>query len=347
MTRTLSTKTHLLIFLLLAGLIALVCQMATSSARYALHPSLSPLAVTIDMAVVIPLVYFLLTRHTGIPRFSVLPVTIAGVALASWLLPASGQQYVNGIKLFLPITELSVVGFLAWKVAAMRKSYRQIAGSENGFIENLHTLLLRELNNSRAASIFSTEISMFYYGIAGWGRSPEHSGPTAFSYHKKNGYQAIVTVFFFLAVVELVGMHLLVALWSSTAAWVLSILSVYGLVFLFADRNAARKRPVVAGHEALYVRTGLRWRVAIPYANIARICAGRANDKYPHHLSMALIGSENVTIELREAIIVTGLYGISRTCNRIGLSMDDKAAFIALVQKRMNRELDETGVPEC
>jgi hypothetical protein len=63
--------------------------------------------------------------------------------------------------------------------------------------------------------------------------------------------------------------HLLVARWSVTVAWILTALSVYGAVWLVAVARSFSLRPVLLTGDELIVRAGLLWTVRIPRSQVA------------------------------------------------------------------------------
>lgn len=111
---------------------------------------------------------------------------------------------------------------------------------------------------------------MFHYALFAWKTSPElPSGVRGFTYHHKNGYTGIAAIFIFLIAIETVALHLLVMHWSTALAWILSSLSVYGIFFLLGDMNAAKNRPIFIEEDTLVLRIGTRWRIRIPFRDIA------------------------------------------------------------------------------
>jgi hypothetical protein len=229
--------------------------------------------------------------------------------------------------------ELLAIGFVLYKVRGAAKEYKTLAVGTNDFLQNVRASLYKILGVKKPADIFATEISVPYYGFFGWTAKPEDGQGTGFSYHKKSGYGAVVGTFFFLIVIETFSLHLVVNHWSPLTAWILTLSSVYGTVFMFADYNAARKRPIMIGRHELQIRIGFRWYVAIPFEKIRSVSAGKS----PHsaakdYFRMVLIGQENVTIELTETVTAIGLYGISKKFSALGLFIDGKNTFIQALQ---------------
>lgn len=310
--------------LLILGLSYLIIQ----SGYYLPNTDIFSLAITIDIVFFIPLIYFLFIRKRKISKITIIPVIALSYLIASFLLPANDHTYLEMTKKLLVPLELIAVGFIVYKVRLTAKS----TAVGNDFVNNLRNTLHNILGESRITDFFTTEISIFYYGLFGWTGKQEIANGKAFTYHKRSGYSVIVGVFFFLILIETLSLHLLISQWRTAVAWIFTSLSAYGVLFLFADLNAARKRPVIIDDHSVQIRIGFRWMLTIPFKNMSYINKGfemKKNDK--NFLRLVLIGSENIIIGLKEPVEVKGLYGISKTCNRLGLFIDNKEEFYALI----------------
>jgi|GEM_PF-3474162 len=71
--------------------------------------SIMNLAITIDLLLIVPLVYFLLIRKTEISKTTIVPVMIIGLLIGSYFWPKESQRYLTIFKIWaLPIIELSM-----------------------------------------------------------------------------------------------------------------------------------------------------------------------------------------------------------------------------------------------
>lgn len=139
-----------------------------------------------------------------------------------------------------------------------------------------------------------------------------------------------------LIMIETVVLHLLIQHWSTVFAWILTASSIYTLFWLLGDYQASRLHPLVLGSEYLYVRTGLRWQVDIPLVQIAGIRkATRLRGKASNYLNAAVYGEPRCVLELREPVVVHGLFGTQRTVTSIGLTVDDESQFQATLREHM------------
>ncbi|MBL7996242.1 hypothetical protein JNM05_12805 [bacterium] len=310
----------LLLFLLAATCITGACYLIVRSEKYISNTNALSLAITVDIIFFIPLIYFLLIRKSSVPKITIIPVVFLALLAASLLLPSGDQEYIEKAKILLAPLELFAIGFIIYKVRLTATEYKSLAVGTNDFLQNVRSSLYKILGVKKAADIFATEISVIYYGFFGWNGKKEMGKETEFSYHKKSGYGAVVGTFFFLILIETFSLHLVLNHWSSTAAWVLTLLSMYGIIFMFADYNAARKRPILIGDHELQIRIGFRWFISIPLENIRSVQAGAGkNNSGKDYFKLALIGRENIIVDLNETVTALGLYGISKKFTSFGL----------------------------
>ena len=117
---------------------------------------------------------------------------------------------------------------------------------------------------------------------------------------------------------------------SATAANVLLALSVYTIVWLFGDFQALRVRPIVLGEETLFVRAGLRRDARIPLRDVESIetitLAGEPK-RAPDYLRCTAFGPAEIMLRLRAPARFEQMLGRPREVVRIGLAVDDEAAF--------------------
>ena len=98
------------------------------------------------------------------------------------------------------------------------------------------------------------------------------TGEQHFSYHKKDGSQANLLGFIFIILLELPLMHLFLHfVWSSSAANIITGLTIFSLLFFTAEYRAVAKRPVSISKSQLVIRYGLYPAYNIALENIKTI----------------------------------------------------------------------------
>ncbi|MEM6723610.1 MAG: hypothetical protein AAF598_06200, partial [Bacteroidota bacterium] len=191
-----------------------------------------------------------------------------------------------------------------------------------GFAERMEEVLLQVLQAPTAAKLVTQEIATFYYAFLSWKKPMElPEGVPYFTSYKRTGYWSVLIAIAFVALVELFAMHLLIQQWSETAAWIVSILSVYGYIFLLGDAAALIKRPSFLTASALHFRLGFRWKAIIPLDQIQAVLPIKRLDKTTM-LDLSLLNSPKYLIQLRKPITVVGIFGIKRTHDQLAIDAD-------------------------
>lgn len=327
----------LLPFLLLALAVITGTWFIINSSAFAERPDLMAMASTIDLTLLIPLIYFLCIRKSSIPKVTVLPVFVLSMVLASQLIPSDYQQTLGYIQYLIPLIELFVIGFILYNVRKTVKAYdQQKQGKKRqGFLETVSEATTKAYGQGILANVFATEISVFHYAIIGWNPQIEAPKGERFTYHKESGYFAFFGVILFALVVETAIFHLLLMQWSNVAAWILTAISIYSLFFVFGDFNAIRKRPMYFTEDGLVVRVGLRWTVHIPFEEIESVELRIPDKEKEEFANFIVAGEANTVINLKSEATAKGLYGFKKTFNRLALNMDNRQDF----QKQLSEKI--------
>lgn len=316
-------------YALLSGGVLAASLLVVRSARFASEPEILSWAVSCDIALILPACYLLLARRMVWPAVSVIPVFFLSLFAARAVLPA-GQ---NGI---LPVAwlaaaplELAALLFVLHKARQIRREVRAGQAGSLPFVEALEAALVRALGSEKTARLVMTEACVIHYALFAWRqKAARPRGALSFTYHVESRYGAVVGVFAFMILVETSLLHILLALWAPWPAWTLSALSLYGILFLLADFNAARLRPIVIGERTLSLNLGLRWRATISREEIESVetLEGElARDR--RTLKAVLIGKPNLILRLRTPHTAIGLYGFTKDFDRIAVGVDDVDGF--------------------
>lgn len=280
------------------------------------------IAVTIDMVVLVPLAfYFLFVRRAGHSIVRLAPVVLASLLIASIVLPSGHQRALHIIEAVVFPAEFALLGWIIWRAGkALRESRNNVALDP---LEQFRSAAFGLLRNNRAAGVFATEIGVFFYALGAW-RSVPHSlaGTTAFTHHRRSGQAGIVMVFVMLLLVEGVGVHLLLSMWNSVAAWIFTLSSAYGALWIVADYRATVLRPILVGQRRVLIRAGLRYTLDVSRSEITEICR-KPPEFGKGALSLKLIGPPTHWIVFSEAVFAQGPYGTSRRVRAVGIQPDE------------------------
>lgn len=328
MNRALSMNRKLFIFGIPSVLLGVLVLFMRSSSL--VENDTVSLAVTADLLLTVPLVYFLLIRKTEIPGITVIPVMAVGLLAGSLFLPEESQGYLVLFKTWaLPVIEVSVLTFLTIKVRAAVKTFKRLKGASPDFYSTLRSTCY-EILPGRLVMPLVTEIAVLYYGFVVWRTRTLRENE--FSYHKKSGTPSLLAGLILIIGIETPALHLLLLRWSPVAAWILTGLGIYTAIQLLGIAKSFSRRPVSLDPGHLALRYGIMNEARIPYADIESVNgSGKATGKNEPAGSLSpfrRLENHNVVIKLKKECTMTGLYGIRKKFRVIGLHLDEAEEFI-------------------
>lgn len=283
-------------------------------------------ALAMDFTLSLPvMVYVLLVRTKRLPWMVLLPTFVAGYTLAVLTIPSQHHAGLDSVRWLAVPAELAVITYL---VLAALKAFRQVDDEQGDFTTRLRTTAREVLVKRIPADILTTEVSILYHAFR-WRRAAAlRLGE--YSVHRESGYGLMLVGLGMALMAETLAVHFVVTLWNSAAAWMLSGLSVYALVWLVGDYRAFAARPLRITARLLQLRLGLRWEANIPLSWIARVepIVGSCSRPKRGVLHVALVGSPNVRIELDRPIRVTAMYGIEKTVQSLCIRVDRAEEFV-------------------
>lgn len=312
--------------LLFAGIALGVYAIALAVVRFiplVEKPDLLSAAVTLDLVVLIPSVYYLLlVRSRRAPPISLLPVVLLSFAAASAVIPDRHQRLLQLLAGALPLAELGFGGWVALRIWRWARGAKAV-----DFYEEMRRQLKDLLGVPLLAELLAYELSLAYYAL----RPPRSivAAEDEFSHHKKSGYGMVLGVLFMGAGAELFGAHLLLQRWSATAATLHLLLSLYGILWLVGDFRALRARPHCLTETALRIRTGLRWNMDVPWSQVASIrrAWGPRPEETAGYRALVPLASIDYLIVLKGEVAASGPYGLRKPLRRIGIQIDEKERF--------------------
>ncbi|MDO7886162.1 hypothetical protein [Hymenobacter cheonanensis] len=322
----------LLFGLLAAGIIATEYAVV-HRADFGQHPALPP-AVAADLLLVLPgLFYLCVVRRYQLSISTVAAAFGGGLALSHWLLPATALPLLAWAGRLAAVGEVATVAYAGVRVRRIWRGYQAARSQSADFIGNLRAATQPVLGRLTEAII--TEVAVLRYALLGpWARPEVAVGEVPFTTYRQSGFAALLATFAGLSVLEMAVAHLLVGHWWPTAAWWLTGLSAYTLLWLGAHGQAVRCRPVLRTPKALVVRVGLAWHAAIPYEQLLSVeLLTDAPAPAPGLLNTArlLLAPPNLLLTLAAPLVVQGPYGLRRPVRRLAIYVDEPAALRQLV----------------
>lgn len=301
------------------------------------------IAITADLVVSVPLIYYLLIRGTSIPKTSVLPMMLIGLLIGSYFLPPQNQTYLSLFKTWvLPILELTVFAVIVVKVRQARQRYQSIQDSSRDFFSILINIC-REMVPKRLAIPFATEIAVFYYGFIHWKSIPLHKNE--FSYHRETGTQATLGALILVIIIETIAVHLLLSSWSPLTAWILTGLSFYAAMQMLGFAKALSKRPVTINENLISLRYGIMAETEFTISDIDRIEYSKQSTKVDTDVtSLSPLGDleeHNVCINLKTEQTLTSIYGTKKVFTKIGLHLDEPVLFGTTIEAAIGKIINK------
>lgn len=298
-----------------------------------LNPDLA-LGIIIDMTILLPFTYWLAIRKTSIPSITTIPVFIVSVLLLGQLLPAGFSQRLQQMETFIfPVLELVVLGFIVLKVQAFAKAFPKDS-TEQDFLVLIRQAAREVLKNGRIASVFATEIAVFYYAFFTW----KKVDPNGLTHYRKNGMVALFWAVILILLVETFVLHIFLMRWNATAAWIIFGLSLYGAIQIFAHIKALKRRQSTVGNGELHLKYGLFGDTNIKLDNIDHWEWSRKRldkeDKQVQQLSLLEeLEPHNLVIYLKEPATLSKAYGIQKSFTQLMLQIDKQDTFETLLNE--------------
>jgi hypothetical protein len=177
--------------------------------------------------------------------------------------------------------------------------------------------------------------SILYFAFVGpWVRRPLRPGE--FSY-VDGGLGALLFAFGLVTMMEGAAVHLILRARSPLAAWALTAVSAYTLVWLVALHQAARLRPVLLAGDRLILRTSLLWTLDVPVAQLGSVTTVQETPRGPGVLRAALGTQPTLLLTLKEPAVAQGPFGVRRSVTRVALYVDDAAGLTRALSPRLAR----------
>jgi hypothetical protein len=282
-------------------------------------------SVAFDLTITSTFAFWLLAVRPGHAKpKSLIRVAAIGFVVAKLLVGLGALGMIGALA------EIAVLVWLGIRIRRIARRARELRRLGHGLHASLDVAFCETLRPRAVASGIATEVSAFTLAVTGWFRR----APTGYSMHRNTGFMPLVGVLCALAVIETVGMHVVIMQWSSTAAIVATILSVYGLLWLLGAIHAVRLSPLRFLGDDLIVERGFRARLAVPRHAIVETTPITA--KVDGVLDLAYF-EPNLMMVFREPITVHGLFGRTKTVDRITISVDDRDGFLAALNTDRDR----------
>lgn len=288
--------------------------------------------VMFDLLLFVPLVYLALNWRQGKDAvLKALSLSCLGALAGSLILPDESKNAWLIVE-DLRFAALAVIVLIQSGLIVLLVS--QVVGRRDG--QNLEASLDSAIGNhfghTAFARLLRLESRVWLYGLCRHPVRQAFPGLAHFHASKQGMNASNQAAFLVLFGVEIPIAHLLIHLFDPVVAVVVTVVSVYGFLFMLADYRATLHRPLSVTDRGLQVRYGVASDFLLDWPSIAtaeRSCGPvrRARGR----IRLAGMGESNVLIKLAPGTRVPGLTG-SRIVDEVFLGVDDPAGLIAAIR---------------
>jgi hypothetical protein len=320
-------------------MIAGICVIMARTRVFLRAPDLVAFGTTFDLCLTIPILYyFWVVRRRGAHPASVIPVFALGALAARFVVPNPYHDFLRALAPIGSALEIVVLVLIVGRVRAARATLRAGGKDRAGDdpIDRIGIAAGAIFGRGVLSSAVAAEIAVAWYALFSWRRRADHD--RGFTFYRVSGWSTVLAVLVLLIAAEGSATHLMLARWSTRAAWTLTILDVYAVLWLLGDFRALALRPTTFDGAMLRLRLGLRWSADVAASNIASVSrvAPGAFPKAKDVLRFSMLDEPAYAIEFREPVLVSGMLGLSRRVRAVGVLPDqperfesDLAGFIA------------------
>lgn len=293
-------------------------------------------AFLMDLVVTFPVAYYLLIiRPFKQKAWRIMLVITCCCGVAYWILPAHQRGYIIQLRKLTAGLELGMLVYCISKIRHIKKEYEKLHAEFPDVTFNLHKSMAAIMGDGIAVKIMASEITILRFGFLCFKKEhPVLPAHKRFSVHKEAGYAALFGVILAVCVIEMVAFHLFLMQYSHIAANIVTILSLYGTVFITGDFSALVKSPVLLMEDKVLLRIGLRWRALVDPSNITS--AEKVKDSYEPtdgcFKGGIMKNSCNMLLTFNTPVTVERLYKKPINTKQILMSVDDADRFLAAIK---------------
>lgn len=321
-------------------LIFISCYIITQTAKFKTNNELFSNAILIDILVVAPLIYFLAIRKSNVSKLTISRIFIAGLLVASIILNTHSNTLLHFIKTWVsPIIEATVIFLIGNKFYIANKRAKETNNKKVDFLIHCRTVMFEVTGNEKFGNIVSSEIAVLYYAFVSR-KDKAIDNETKFTSYKENGIAIVLWAILSILLTETIGTHFLLSLWSKAIAWVLTALSFYTCIQLYAHINAIKARPTIINKDSLEIHNGLAGDAYIQLDNIEKF---ELSNKIPQDRSPVKIAllkgleNHNVVVYLKKPIQVTKIFGIKKNTDTVLFYVDKSKEFANALTSRLSK----------
>jgi hypothetical protein len=300
-------------------------------------------AFLLDMVITFPVIYyFMVIRPLKLRKWSIILVFSICCIVAYFILPQHQQTYIIQIRKLTVVIELAALAYGLLKIRKVRAEYKVLQASFPDIAYNMYKSMATVFGDKMYVKIIASELTILRFGLLCWKKQKQlHLEATHYTVYKESGYPVLFGVILFACMVEITGLHILLLHYSKVAAAVVSVLSLYGTIFIVSDLSAILKSPVLVTDDKLLLRTGLRWRASVNKNNILSVEKIKEGFQPETNCFKGSIlkNNANILFTFKHTVIIERLYRKSISADKIVMSIDQADDFIADLSNDLNQNI--------
>ena len=324
------------IFFAFAGLVLLGNMLAFSNLQWFGETKAPEWPFAFDFLIMLPVIYLLI--HGPKKRESWLgaaAVASCGIFVGVWLLPAESKHiwlWLEPMRYILISMAVGVQFLLLIQI--IRDA--QIDSASMHVEDKLALAVERRLGKGFFSNAirFESRVWLYAFGrksIAGSFGEGQH-----FSTHQQNGNASNQQGFLILIAAEIPLAHFVIYLFSPMAALTVTVLSLYGMIFLVAEYRATLRRPITVTSDTLRIRYGVIDDFSISISDIisAEHFSGLSR-RATGRIRCIGAGAANVRLQLLPNTLLKTIFG-EKIVHELLIGVDDVNGFLNAINNHKN-----------
>lgn len=272
MNLRITTLSRPAIFALLYSVLIVVEYHISRSLAFQRHTNLLAGAVLIDLVILPEMAfYWLVIKPMNRPKALLGIALFSFIKVALFILPVDSKPFTVSWSALIPLLEVTTLLVMLVRFRSLLQVYRTLRLVENPF--NAAQGSLETIFGLKTAKLIMGEGLVIRFSLLSWYRLKKDitAQQQAVTTYQESGQTALMIGLLLVCSIETLVLHLLIAHWHPVTAYLVTVVSIYSLLFLIADLVATHVRPSFLTPKTFHLRLGIRWHAVILRSDIVRV----------------------------------------------------------------------------